>query len=108
MTFKLTKKNYLQPRPDIIILVGDTNSGPFDRNAVLPHTNTVARDWIMRCLLGEVTADDPSLELDEGADKDEYCWEYLMWRVPRDMIDFAEFYHKLKLKGIKIPERTED
>jgi hypothetical protein len=105
MSYKLTKNWHVMQRKDTPVLIGDGYSGPYDRNARLERANgSTAADFIMRHRLGELKKGDPELSCDEGADLQAYCWQYLTDLVPPEMFRFAEFYHQLKKKGIKIPE----
>lgn len=80
-------------------------AGPFDRNAILDRGST-AREIVMRALAKDSLPTDPQIDVDEGADRDLYLWEYVTFGVPIETLQFAELYHKLKTRGVKLPEPT--
>ena len=103
-------RNSVMFRNDIPVLLShDHCAGPFDRDALLDFTKPpcTARAFVMRHLTGDLLPGDPALSVDQGANKDEYCWQFLTFRVSRETFEFAEFYHRLKSKGIKIPNLAE-
>ncbi len=104
--YKLTKQHfsYGAGGEHVPVLICGSDTGPFDRNCRLPFTHdSLASAFVWRHLLGETLPTDPALACDDGADLATYCWEYLTWRTPAETIRFAEMYHKLKKRGIKIP-----
>jgi hypothetical protein len=104
--FRLTTTHYRCHDKNVPILTSsDGVLGPFSLNDRLPQNNgsTVA-EFIMRCMLNEPLATDPPLEVDEGADKVAYCWRYLDQKTSDETRRYAEMYHKLKARKIKIPE----
>lgn len=104
--YKLTKQNirYGYGNTTAPVLIGDGGSGPWDRNSILPQTaGSTASGFVWRHLLDEPLRSDPGLEVDPGADKVAFCWEYLMERTPREVLEFAEMFHRMKIKGIKLP-----
>jgi hypothetical protein len=104
---RLTTKHYRCYDKNVPILTSaDATLGPFSPNDRLPQNNGTAGDYIMRCLLNEPVAGDPPLEVDAGADKVTYCWRYLDQGTSDETRRYAERYHRLKVKRIRIPELT--
>lgn len=81
--YKLTKQNirYGVGGYGAPVLIRDTDSGPYDRNSILPFTaNSTAFAFVDRHYRGKTLASDPGLTVDQGADFKEYCSEYLTAR----------------------------
>ncbi|SRR5216684_1305852 len=108
MSYRLTKQHFFYGAGNthMPVLIGDRDSGPYDQNAVLPFSNnSTASGFVWRHLLGEQLASDPALACDDGADLHAYAWEFLTWRTPREVFEFAEMFHRLKTRKIKIPQQ---
>ena len=103
--YKLTKRHVRYTNQSAPVLIRDADSGPYDRNCRLPFTNdSIASAFVQRHLLGETLPTDPSLKADENASLETYAWEFLTERTAREVLDFAEMYHRLLVRGVKIPE----
>ncbi len=104
--YKLSKNHFSYHAGHAPVLVSDDGaSGPYDKNCELAFaSNSTASAYVQRVMLGEPLPGDPSLSVDKGANLQAYCWEYLTFGTPGEVFEFAEFYHKLKTRGIKIPD----
>jgi hypothetical protein len=103
--YKLTLNSFFGRDKNVPVLVGaDGVSGPYTLNDRLPQIKGTAFDYIFRCLLNEPAAGDPPLEVDKGADFATYCWRYVDEKTSAETRRYADFYHKLLTRKIKIPE----
>jgi hypothetical protein len=98
--YKLTKTHIQSYGNKPILLSSDGCAGPFHQSSILAHTdNSTAADFVMRHWTGEVRATDPPLEVDDGADFETFCREYVGVRASPENVS----YYKLVKKG-KLPE----
>jgi len=97
---RLTKQHFRSNRNVPILTSDDGVLGPLSVNDILPHSNTTAGVFVQRHLLGEQLPSDPELKVDQSADKEEYCLQYLCERVSNETLQWAIFFAKLKAVGI--------
>jgi hypothetical protein len=102
-SYRLTKNHVACRNRNLpVLLDAELCAGPFRSNTPLEGGST-ARDIAMRALTKDSLPDDPHIDVDEGADRTLYLWQFVSFGMPVETIQFAEMYHKLKTRGVKLP-----
>src|SRR6266496_104442 len=101
-SYKLTKHRVSRNKDVPILMDHELCSGPYDRNSILDGGSS-AREIVMRALTKDSLPTDPHIDVDEGADRDLYLWQFVSFGVPRETLAFAETYCRLKERGVKLP-----